>query len=134
MWQKETSLLSAVNAGFAAISGKVIYLTAYSEKKQSLNGFSATVHIPAVYWASKMSKKHFNIAILYEVFKFHLSVPPNLDKNMKIEAVFQKFLRISEAKSAFLGQETTESIVIVKKNSNKNISNLFKANIMKNNV
>ena len=26
---------------------------------------------------------------------------------MKIEAVFQKFLRISETKSAFLGQKTT---------------------------
>ena len=71
---------SAVNAGFVAISGKVIYLKAYSEKIQSLNGFSATVHIPAVYWASKMSKNIFNIAILYEVIKFHLSVPQNLDK------------------------------------------------------
>ena len=47
--KRKPPLLSAVNAGFAAISGKVIYLTAYSEKIQSLNGFSATVHIPAVY-------------------------------------------------------------------------------------
>ena len=54
--KRKPPLLSAVNAGFAAISGKVIYLTPYSEKIQSLNGFSATVHIPAVYWASKMSK------------------------------------------------------------------------------
>ena len=50
---------------------------------------------------------------------------------MKIEAVFQKFLRISETKSAFLGQKTTVSNCYGKKNSNKNISNLFKANIMK---
>ena len=50
---------------------------------------------------------------------------------MKIEAVFQKFLRISETKSAFLGQKTTESNFYVKKNSNKIISNLLKANIMK---
>ena len=50
---------------------------------------------------------------------------------MKIEAVFQKFLRISETKSAFLGQKTTESNCYGKKNSNKNISILFKANIMK---
>ena len=27
--------------------------------------------------------------------------------NMKIEGVFEKFLRISETKSAFLGQKTT---------------------------
>ena len=51
---------------------------------------------------------------------------------MKIEAVFQKFLRISETKSAFGGQKTTLSNCYgKKKNSNKNISNLFKANIMK---
>ena len=50
---------------------------------------------------------------------------------MKIEAVFQKFLRISETKSAFLGQKTTVSNCYGQKNSNKNISNLFKANIMK---
>ena len=50
---------------------------------------------------------------------------------MKIEAVFQKFLRISETKSAFLGQKQLYPIVMVKKNSKKNISNLFKANIMK---
>ena len=51
---------------------------------------------------------------------------------MKIEAVFQKFLRISETKSAFLGQKTTVSNCYgKKKNSNKNISNLSKANIMK---
>ena len=50
---------------------------------------------------------------------------------MKIEAVFQKFLRISETKSAFWGQKTTVSNCYGKKNSNKNISNLFKANIMK---
>ena len=49
-------MLSAVNAGFAAILGKAIYLTSFSEKIPSLNRFSATVHIPAVYWASKMSK------------------------------------------------------------------------------
>ena len=54
---------------------------------------------------------------------------------MKIEAVFQKFLRISEAKSAFLGQETTESNCYCKKKTGiRTISNLFKANIMKNNV
>ena len=50
---------------------------------------------------------------------------------MKIEAVFQKFLRISETKSAFLGQKTTLSNYYGQKNSNKNISNLFKANILK---
>ena len=50
---------------------------------------------------------------------------------MKIEAVFQKFLRISETKSAFLGQKITVSNCYGKKNSNKNISNLFKVNIMK---
>ena len=50
---------------------------------------------------------------------------------MKIEAVFQKFLRISETKSAFLGQKTTVSNCYGQKNSNKNISNLFKANLMK---
>ena len=49
---------------------------------------------------------------------------------MKIETVFQKFLRISETKSAFLGQKTTYLIAMVK-NSNKNISYLFKADIMK---
>ena len=49
---------------------------------------------------------------------------------MKIEAVFQKFLRISETKSAFLGQKTTVSNCYGKK-SNKNLSNLIKANIMK---
>ena len=47
---------------------------------------------------------------------------------MKIEAVFQKFLRISETKSAFLGQKTTVSNCYGQNNSNKNISNLFKAN------
>ena len=50
---------------------------------------------------------------------------------MKIEAVFQKFLRISETKSAFLGHKTTVSNCFGKKNSNKNISYLCKANIMK---
>ena len=50
---------------------------------------------------------------------------------MKIEAVFQKFLRISETKSAFLDQKTTVSNCYGQKNSNKNISNLFKANVMK---
>ena len=50
---------------------------------------------------------------------------------MKIEAVFQKFLRISETKSAFLGQKTTVCNCYIQKNSNKTISNLFKANIMK---
>ena len=50
---------------------------------------------------------------------------------MKIEAVFQKILRISETKSAFLGQKTTVSNCYGKTNSNYNISNLFKANIMK---
>ena len=50
---------------------------------------------------------------------------------MKIEAVFQKFLRISETKSAFWRQKTTVSNCYGKKNSNKNISNHFKANIMK---
>ena len=50
---------------------------------------------------------------------------------MKTEAVFQKFLRISETKSAFWGQKRTSSNCYGKKNSNKNISNLFKANIMK---
>ena len=50
---------------------------------------------------------------------------------MKIKAVFQKLLRISETKSAFWGQKTTVSNCYGKKNSNKNISNLFKANIMK---
>ena len=50
---------------------------------------------------------------------------------MKIEAVFQKFLRISKTKSAFLGQKTTVSNCYSKKNSNKNISNLLNANIMK---
>ena len=49
---------------------------------------------------------------------------------MKIEAVFQ-FLRISETKSAFWGQKTTVSNCYGKKNSNKNNSNLFKANIIK---
>ena len=39
-----------------AISGKVKYLTSYSEKIQPLNEFSATVHIHTVCWASKMSK------------------------------------------------------------------------------
>ena len=50
---------------------------------------------------------------------------------MKIETVFQKFFRISETKSEFLGQKTTVSNCYGKKNSNKNISNPFKANIMK---
>ena len=50
---------------------------------------------------------------------------------MKIEAVFQKFLRISETKSVFWGQKTTVSNCYGKKRRNKNISNLFKANIMK---
>ena len=50
---------------------------------------------------------------------------------MKIETVFQKFLRILETKSAFLGQKTTVSNCNGHKNSNKNISNLFTANIMK---
>ena len=50
---------------------------------------------------------------------------------MKIEAVFQKFLRISETKSAFWGQKTAVSNCYGQQNSNKNISNLFKANIMK---
>ena len=50
---------------------------------------------------------------------------------MKIVAVFQKFLRISETKSALLGQKTTVSNCYGQNNSNKNISNLFKANIMK---
>ena len=50
---------------------------------------------------------------------------------MKIEAVFQKFLRVSESKSAFWGQKTTVSNYYGQKNSNKNISNLFKANILK---
>ena len=50
---------------------------------------------------------------------------------MKIEAVFQKFLRISETKSAFWGQKTTVSNCYGQRKSNKNISNLFKANIMK---
>ena len=50
---------------------------------------------------------------------------------MKIEAVFQKFVRISETKSAFLGRKTTVSNCYGQKNSNKNIYNLFKANIMK---
>ena len=49
---------------------------------------------------------------------------------MKIEAVFEKFHRISETKSAFWGQKTTISNCYGLKNSNKNISNLFKANIM----
>ena len=44
---------------------------------------------------------------------------------MKIEAVFQKFPRISETKSAFLGQKTTVSNCYGKNNSNKNISNLL---------
>ena len=59
---------------------------------------------------------------------------PQIWIKYEIEAVFSEILRISEAKSAFLGQETTESNCYCKKNSNKNISNLFKANIMKNNV
>ena len=50
---------------------------------------------------------------------------------MKIEAVFQKFLRISETKSALWGQKTTVSNYYGKKKNNKNISNLFKANILK---
>ena len=50
---------------------------------------------------------------------------------MKIEAVFQKFLRISETKSAFWGQKTTVSNCYGKKNSIKDNSNLFKAYIMK---
>ena len=50
---------------------------------------------------------------------------------MKIEAVFQKFLRISETKSVFWGQKTAVCNCYGQKNSNKNISNLFKANIMK---
>ena len=50
---------------------------------------------------------------------------------MKIEAVFQKFLRTSETKSAFLDQKTTVSNCYGQKNSNKNISNLFTANVMK---
>ena len=54
--KRKPPLLSAVNAGFAAMSGKVIYLTSYSENIQFLNGFSASVHIHAVCWASKMSK------------------------------------------------------------------------------
>ena len=44
---------------------------------------------------------------------------------MKIEAVFQKFLRISETKSAFLGQKITLSNLYGQKNSNKNISYLL---------
>ena len=50
---------------------------------------------------------------------------------MKIEAVFQKFLRISETNLHFWVRKQLNPIVMVKKNSNKNISNLFKANIMK---
>ena len=50
---------------------------------------------------------------------------------MKIEAVFQKFLRISETKSALMGQKTTVSNCYGQDNSNKNISYLFKANVMK---
>ena len=50
---------------------------------------------------------------------------------MKIEAVFQKLLRISETKSAFWGQKTTVLNCYGQTNSNKNISNLFKTNIMK---
>ena len=49
---------------------------------------------------------------------------------MKIETVFQKFLRISETIFVFLGQKTTVSNCYGKKNSHKNIY-LFKANIMK---
>ena len=50
---------------------------------------------------------------------------------MKIEAFFQKFLRISETKSAFWGQKKTVFNCYGQKNSNKNISNLFEANVMK---
>ena len=50
---------------------------------------------------------------------------------MKIEAVFQKFLRITETKFAFFGHKTTVSNCYGQNNSNKNISNLFRANIMK---
>ena len=50
---------------------------------------------------------------------------------MKIKTVFHKFLRISETKSAFLGQKTTVSNCYGQTNSKKNISNLFKASIMK---
>ena len=46
---------------------------------------------------------------------------------MKIEAIFEKFLRISETKSAFLDQKTTISNCYGK-NSNKNISDLFESN------
>ena len=54
---------------------------------------------------------------------------------MKIEAVFQKFLRISEAKSAFLGQETTESNCYGKKKTAIRTFLIFlRQNIMKNNV
>ena len=48
---------------------------------------------------------------------------------MKIEAVFQKFLRISE-KSAFFVRKQLYLIAMVK-NSNNNMSYLFKANVMK---
>ena len=50
---------------------------------------------------------------------------------MKIEAVFQKFLRFQRQNLHFWVRKQLNPIVIVKKNSNKNISNLFKANIMK---
>ena len=50
---------------------------------------------------------------------------------MKIEAVFQNFRKISETKSAFWGQKTTVSNYYGIKNSNKNISYLFKANLLK---
>ena len=50
---------------------------------------------------------------------------------MKIEAVFQKFLRISETKSAFLGQKTTVSNCHGQKTAIRTFLIFFKANIMK---
>ena len=49
---------------------------------------------------------------------------------MKIEAVFEKFLRFLETKMHFWVRKHLYPIDMVK-NSNENISNLFKANIMK---